>query len=220
MREALAARSGRDFVTTGGSPCAAGGRTLAGLKCGAAVRSPASDDRARLRHAACGAHGRRLECARMADRASPLADVPAQGRARAAGRGRAAAAAVRGRPRCARRVPWSRPRHRSLRRRRPGCAARGGDSVGPPPARDPIGDLIRAGETGSAAAKESLDEGHGGPARADEARLRSNQERRRDRTGHAPGDREVRARAQARGHGRTQPPHRARARCPVRDALD
>ena len=26
----------------------------------------------------------------------------------------------------------------------------------PPPARDPIGDLIRAGETGSAAAKDSL----------------------------------------------------------------
>ena len=211
MREALAARLGAGFRDDRrvAPRCGWQGR-CSGAQIGAAVRRPAAGDRPRLRPAACGAHGRRLECARMAERAPPLPDVPAQGRPRATGRGRAAAAAVtagRGRPAVSAPVAAAPPVVAAPAS--PAAPPVVATPSRPPPARDPIGDLIRAGETGSAAAKDSLAKVIAAQRALTKLGYGPDQERRRDRTGHAPGDREVRARPQACGHGRTQPAHRA-----------
>ena len=122
MREALAARSGRDFVTTGGSPLAAGGKDVAaGLKSALlfVARRPAIVLGCTLLLAALTAVALNALAWQSARHPSPM--FPRKGDPE-------------------RRVAVAPPLPPSR----------------PPPARDPIGDLIRAGETGSAAAKDSL----------------------------------------------------------------
>jgi hypothetical protein len=158
VREALAARSGRDFVTTGGSPLAAGGKDVAaGLKSALlfVARRPAIVLGCALLLAALTAVALNALAWQSARHPSPM--FPRKGDPER----RVAVAPP---------LPPSRPAEvrpavsAPVAAAPPVVAAPASPAAPPvvatpsrpPPARDPIGDLIRAGETGSAAAKDSL----------------------------------------------------------------
>jgi hypothetical protein len=155
LREALAARSGRDFVTTGASPWATGGRRLAvGLKAALLfmVRHPATVFGGLLLLAtltAVALNALAWQTARHKHPLFPRKTEPAERRLAAA--------------------PTPLPPARPAEVRAPAPAVPPATfgapansvpplAVTPParpaPARDLIGDLIRSGETGSAATKE------------------------------------------------------------------
>jgi Putative peptidoglycan binding domain len=155
VREALAARSGRDFVTVGVTPLAAG-RTylLAGLKAGLLlmVRRPALLLGCALLLAALTAVALNALAWQSVRHPSPMfprkgeperriALAPPIPPARPVEVRPPAPVAVLAPPAAFTAPPVSQPTATTSSR--------------PTPARDPIGDLIRAGETGSAAARES-----------------------------------------------------------------
>jgi hypothetical protein len=151
----MAARSGRDFVTTGASPLAAGGKRLAvGLRAAFLfmVRHPATVLGGVLLLAALAAvalNALAWQTARHKHPLFPRKSEPAERRVAA--------------------LPAPLPPARPAEVRAPAPAALPATlnapagpvpptAVTPParpaPARDPIGDLIRGGDSGSAAAKE------------------------------------------------------------------